>query len=323
MRAPLIQGSIVDLNFQDALGRRDLAAMRRCPKSDLHNHLGGDPAYVFQRTGLRIVPLDHRLASIEEMHQWAARNLNFGLNFDGASGRLLMFELTLAQALRDGVTRLAKGEDVWASTLFDGSAQRVTDGLREVHRAIAPGIKWIPELSMSRHCPFAALERWLAPYLEQDFYRTFDLSGDELAQPIEVFKPLYRSAKAAGLRLKAHVGEFGTADDVQRAVEELELQEVQHGIAAADSPGVMRFLADHRIRLNICPTSNVMLGRVENLQSHPIRRLYDAGIRVTVNTDDSLMFGITVSEEFLALYDSGLFTAAELDEIRLNGLRDD
>jgi len=84
----------------------------------------------------------------------------------------------------------------------------------------------------------------------------------------------------------------------------------------------MRFLADHRIRLNICPTSNVMLGRVESMTTHPIRRLYDAGICVTVNTDDSLMFGITLSEEFLALYDAGLFTAAQLDEIRLNGLRD-
>ena len=312
----------MEVNFQDALARRDLAAMRRCPKSDLHNHFGGDPDYVFERTGLRVVPLDRPLSSIAEMHRWAEANLNFGPNFDGAAGRLLIFELTLAQALRDGVTRVAKGEDVWASTLFDGSAQRVTDGLREVHRTIAPAIEWIPELGMSRHCPFSALERWLAPYLEQGFYRTFDLSGDELAQPIEVFKPLYRSAGAAGLRLKAHVGEFGTADDVQRAVEELELQEVQHGIAAADSPSVMRFLADHRIRLNICPTSNLMLGRVQSMKLHPIRRLYDAGIRVTVNTDDSLMFGTTVSEEFLALYDAGLFTTAELDEIRLNGLND-
>jgi len=310
----------MEVNFQDALARRDLAAMRRCPKSDLHNHLGGDPDHVFERTGRRIVPLDRRLSAIAEMHQWAEEN--FGTMFNDAAGRLLGFELTLAQALRDGVTRLAKGEDVWASTLFQGSAQRVTDGLREVHRTIAPGIEWIPELSMSRHCPFTALERWLAPYLEQGFYRTFDLSGDEFAQPIEVFKPLYRSARAAGLRLKAHVGEFGTADDVQRAVEELELDEVQHGIAAVDSAGVMRFLADYRIRLNICPTSNVMLGRVASMQVHPIRRLYDAGIRVTVNTDDSLMFGTTVSEEFLALYDAGLFTATELDEIRLNGLSD-
>jgi adenosine deaminase len=99
--------------------------------------------------------------------------------------------------------------------------------------------------------------------------------------------------------------------------------DVQHGIAAAESGAVMRFLADHRIRLNICPTSNVMLGRVETLAAHPIRRLYDAGVRVTVNTDDILMFGQSVSDEFLNLYRAGLFNAAELDQIRQNGLRDD
>ncbi len=111
------------------------------------------------------------------------------------------------------------------------------------------------------------------------------------------------------------------ADDVRRAVEELELDEIQHGIAAADLPTVMRFLADNRIRLNICPTSNVMLGRVKDLATHPVRKLYDAGIRVTINTDDFLVFGRSVSEEFLGLYQAGTFTAAELDQIRLNGLR--
>jgi adenosine deaminase len=97
---------------------------------------------------------------------------------------------------------------------------------------------------------------------------------------------------------------------------------VQHGIAAADDPVVMRFLADNRIRLNICPTSNLLLGRVVSLAQHPIRRLFDAGVRVTVNSDDVLVFGSSVSQEFLALHRSGLFSAAELDVIRRNGLAD-
>jgi adenosine deaminase len=160
----------------------------------------------------------------------------------------------------------------------------------------------------------------MAPMLELGCFRTLDLSGDEFAQPIEVFVPLYRRAKAAGLRLKAHVGEWGTADDVWRAVELLELDEVQHGIAAAESPKVMRALAQTGVRLNICPTSNIKLGRVARLEDHPIRRLYDAGVRVTVNTDDPLMFGKSLSEEFLALYQSRVMTAAELDAVRLEGL---
>jgi adenosine deaminase len=143
--------------------------------------------------------------------------------------------------------------------------------------------------------------------------RTLDLYGDEFAQPIERFRPLYRMAKSKGLRLKAHVGKWGSADDVWRAVEELELDEVQHGIAAAGSWAVMRMLADNDVRLNVCPTSNVMLGRVDRLETHPIRRLYDAGVKVTVNTDDVLVFGNGVSEEFLSVYQARVY---ELDGIR-------
>jgi adenosine deaminase len=72
-----------------------------------------------------------------------------------------------------------------------------------------------------------------------------------------------------------------------------------------------------------CPTSNVMLGRVESLAEHPIRKLYEAGVKVTVNTDDVLVFGQSVSDEFLNLYRVGLFDAAELDELRQNGLSEE
>jgi adenosine deaminase len=192
-----------------------------------------------------------------------------------------------------------------------------------VHARVAPNIEWVPQLELAREVPVDVQARRLAPFLELGFWRTLDMSGDEFAQPTAVFKPPYRKAKDAGLRLKAHVGEWGDADSVQRAVEELDLDEVQHGIAAAQSTSVMKFLADHRIRLNICPTSNVLLGRVEGLAEHPIRKLYDAGVKVTVNTDDVLVFGQSVSDEFLNLYRVGLFSAAELDELRQNGLSDE
>lgn len=296
--------------------------LRCCAKSDLHNHaiLGGDRAFLLDRRGRDVAPLERKLGSVAEMHAWVEANIG-GL-FDGQEGRLLGFEVALVQARRDGVTRLEIGDDVWAATLFEGSAEELTRELVRLHTLIAPEVEWIPQIGLSRHCSIQMLERWLAPFLALDFYRTVDLYGDELAQPIGTFKLLYRMAKAKGLRLKAHVGEWGTADDVRRAVEELELDEVQHGIAAAGSPSVMRFLADHRIRLNVCATSNVMLARVESLKSHPIRKLYDAGVRVTLNTDDALVFGRSVSQEFLGLYQAGVFSVAELDEIRLNGLRD-
>ncbi len=307
--------------FEHALADRNLDTIRATPKGDLHNHFhaGGQRAFVRERTGRDIPPLDHVLSSMAEMHAWVDRQ--FGPVFEGTFGRLLAFEATLVQAKADGVTRLDVGEDVWAITLF-GSAERLTGALQEVHARTAPEIAWIRQLGLSRHCAVSDLERWLAPLLELGFYHTLDLYGDELAQPIERFKPVYRAAQVAGLRLKAHVGEWGRADDVWRAVEELELDEVQHGIAAAGSPSVMRFLADNRIRLNVCPTSNLMLGRVESLAKHPIRQLHDAGVIVTVNTDDVLVFGKSLSEEYLGLLEAGVLSPAELDQIRRHGLSD-
>lgn len=157
------------------------------------------------------------------------------------------------------------------------------------------------QLGLSRHCQISALTRWLTLFLELGCYRTLDLFGNEGAQPIEVFRRLYRMAKDKGLRLKAHMVEWGSADGVWRAVEELDPDEVQHGIAAAGSTMVIRMLADNHIRWDVCPTSNVMLGRVDRLETHPIRKLFDSGVEVTVNTDDVLVFGSGVSEEFLGL----------------------
>jgi adenosine deaminase len=309
-------------SFQEALRTGSLEALRLIPKSDLHNHAfgGGNRAWIAGMTGRDIAPLDHPLSSMAEMHEWVGRHV--GPLFDGPTGRLTAFEATLVQARYDGVTRLEVGEDVWAITLFGWDAAKLTRKLVDIHARVAPDIEWVPQLGMSRHCAVSSLTNWLEPFLELGIYKTLDLSGDELSQPIEAFMPLYRLAKKAGLRLKAHVGEWGNADSVWRAVEQLELDEVQHGIAAADSERVMRFLADNRIRLNICPTSNVMLGRVETLAAHPIRKLFDSGVIVTINTDDVLVFGQGVSEEFRNLFEVELFNADELELIRLAGFAD-
>jgi adenosine deaminase len=251
---------------------------------------------------------------MDDMHTWAKANI--GSFFDGLEGRTLGIEASFVRVLKDGLTRIEFGDDVWMVTQGLGSPRDLVASIVAGHARIAPGVEWIPQLGLSRHCELGWLTQWMTPWLELGFHRTLDLCGDELAQPIEVFKPLHRAARQKGMRLKAHVGEWGTADDVWRAVEVLELDEVQQGIAAADSPAVMRFQADHYIRLNVWPTSNLLLGRVARLEEHPIRRLFDAGVIVTVNSDDALVFGVGVSEEFLKLHQAGVFTAQELELIR-------
>ena len=121
--------------------------------------------------------------------------------------------------------------------------------------------------------------------------------------------------------LKAHVGEWGTAQDIVTAVEKLHLTEVQHGIAAVQDESVIDFLKEKNIRLNITPSSNVLLGRVSNMANHPIAQLYRRGVDVTINSDDVLIFDSDVSKEYLRLYQSGCLTKEELDDIRQKALR--
>jgi adenosine deaminase len=305
--------------FISALQSGDLQALREVPKADLHNHTGCSRVIFQKLTGVNVPPLDHKLHSIQEMEQWVHKNI--GSVTDTTEGRVSSFEATFQQAREDGVTILDVGEDVWArDALFGGSAVRMIEILTQLHMSIAPDVTFRPQIGLSRHCSIAKLTEWSTPFFEHDYFKAIDLYTDEFAQPIQNFKPLYRMAKSKGLLLKAHVGEFGDADSVKETVEELELDHVQHGISAAENPVVMNWLADHKIQLNICPTSNIMLSRVESLKVHPIRVLFDHGVTVTVNTDDMLVFGQSVSDEFLNLYHADLFTAEELNIIRLSGL---
>ncbi|CAH1194101.1 Adenine deaminase [Paenibacillus auburnensis] len=306
--------------FIEALANHSLDALRRIPKSDLHNHAGrgGNIKYIGDWVNTTILPPSSKFGSLGEMQQWFVSHVKSLC--PGIQGYLKRVEASFVQATDDGIERLALSYGIDEIDALGGMEAFIhtMDGFSHQY---APQTQFLPELAFdSRSNVDEALDR-LDEILSYHWFKSVDICGPELAQPIRNFRPLYRRAKTAGLVLRAHSGEFGTADDVMEAVEELELHEVHHGIAAAHSLQVMNWLAGHRITLHVCPTSNVMLGRTEDYSTHPIRALYDAGIPVTLNTDDLLIFNQSVSEEYLNLYSSGLMSANELNDIRETGLR--
>lgn len=307
--------------FIQALESRDMALLKKIPKTDLHNHStsGCSREYIKQRTGIKIPELSEKLKSMDDMHKWMDKNIDSYLHTP--EGRNIALEGCFQVAKDDGVEVLEVGEDVWGNGYYyENDINKLIEHYKGAHKKICPEIDFRFQVGLSRHCSINALDKWMAPFLEQDCFYSIDLYCDELIQPIKNFKSLYRKAKEKGWLLKAHVGEWGTADDVKEAVEELELNEVHHGIAAANSPAIMNWLRDNNIQLNITPNSNVLLNRVESIEKHPIRKLYDYGVRVTVNSDDILIFDSEVSKEYMRLFDAKVFTAKELNQIRLYGL---
>ena len=309
------------MTFIEALKSEDLGAIRSFPKSDLHNHfvLGGNREYLLKKTGYKIESISKTLTSMNEMDAWSAKYIRN--RFNSTEGRKLLIEATFAQAKYDGVTILEIGEDVWGlGEFFHNDIEELIYAFQEANDRIAPEIELRLQIGLSRHCTVDYLEECLKNFWGHREFYSIDLYGDELAQPIENFIPIYEKAAENGLVLKAHVGEWGTAQDIVTAVKALHLNEVQHGIAAVQDKDVIGFLVENNIRLNITPSSNVLLGRVDDMSHYPIAQLYRKGVNVTINSDDVLIFDSDVSKEHLRLYQSGCLTAEELDDIRLRGL---
>ena len=256
---------------------------------------------------------------MNEMDAWSSKYI--GNRFNSPEGRKLLIEATFEQARKDGVTILEIGEDVWGlGEFFNNDIEELIDAFQEANDKVATDIELRLHIGLSRHSPIDYLEGCLNHFWGHKEFYSIDLYGDEMAQPIENFIPIYEKAADNGLVLKAHIGEWGTANDIVTAVDLLHLNEIQHGIAAVQDEDVIGFLVDHNIRLNITPTSNVLLGRVSDLKNHPIGQLYRKGVNVTINSDDVLIFDSDVSKEYLRLYLSGCLTAEELNDIRKNGL---
>jgi adenosine deaminase len=310
------------MNFVEAIKSENLDQIRSFPKADLHNHfvLGGSKDFIKAKIGYEIYPISAPLASMSEMDAWSSKYI--GNRFNSSEGRKLLIDATFAQAKYDGVKVLEIGEDVWGlGEFFHNDIDELVGAFQEANDRIAPEIELRLQIGLSRHCPIDYLMDCLSHFWGHKEFYSIDLYGDELAQPIENFIPIYEKAAENGLVLKAHVGEWGTAKDIITAIDVLHLDEVQHGIAAASDEDVIGYLIENNVRLNITPSSNVLLGRVTDMAHHPIAQLYRKGVDVTINSDDVLIFDSDVSKEYLRLYQSGCLIAEELDDIRLNSLK--
>lgn len=126
----------------------------------------------------------------------------------------------------------------------------------------------------------------------------FDVAGYETPTAADPrFERLFHKAREAGLGITAHAGEIGPPENVRYAVEKLKVDRIGHGIRAVHDPSLVKLLAERRIPLEICPSSNLRLKGVDKLENHPVDRLRTEGVIVTLNTDDPSLFGITLSEE--------------------------
>ncbi|MFJ8663868.1 adenosine deaminase [Streptomyces sp. NPDC093795] len=127
---------------------------------------------------------------------------------------------------------------------------------------------------------------------------SFGLGGPEIGVPRPQFKPYFDLARAAGLHSVPHAGETTGPQTVWDAIRDLGAERIGHGTSSVQDPALLAYLAEHRIALEVCPTSNIATRAVATLDEHPIRQMVDAGVLVTVNSDDPPMFGTDLNSEY-------------------------
>ena len=307
----------MSIDFIEALSTDDLSAIKTYPKTDVHCH-----AFFSARR--------------ENVERWVGQSLTKPpAKMDGVEGMMAYADAVLAphilhqqgfefvavsaldDAIQDGVVMLEMSFDIRLAEFYSNGVTELCEYIKALIEQYQAQVDLRPELGFSRgNANDTKLVKLAHEAVELGAFQSIDLYSRQEVCPPEVMKPLFTEARAAGMKLKAHVGEFRDAEEVRRTVEVLDLDEVQHGIAAAESVQVMRWLAENQIQLNVCPTSNVMLNGVSDLAAHPIRTLFDNGVPVTINTDDLMIFDQSVSEEYRNLFQAGVFNAEELNDIR-------
>ena len=188
-----------------------------------------------------------------------------------------------------------------------------------IKSAAPPGLEVRVFAGMLRNAyqgPMRATIDSLADWPELD---GIDLHGFE-QMPTEAWSErIWERARNAGKVTKCHAGEFDGPHRVREAIERLGVRRIQHGIRSIEDPSVVMLAAERGVTFDICPLSNVGLGVVGDIASHPIRRFMQAGINCTVSTDDPLSFGNTLGEEYAALAKEGGFSRGELAQLARNG----
>ena len=282
------------------------------PKAELHMHVEGsiEPALFLELARRNGVTIGWK-SEVELRTAYSFRDLQSFLNlyYDGC--RVLVNAVDFQDVTREYLARAhadrvlhaelflgpqghtARG--VALGTVLEGTFAAMDEALRD--DGITSGLILLAQRHRSEEEALAMLDAampWASRLLG------FGLGGAEVGNPPSKFVKFFRRCRERGFKVVAHAGEEGPAAYVREAVELLHVQRIDHGNASLDDPALMRVLAQRQIPLTVCPLSNVKLKVVPSIDAHPLRKLMDAGLCVTLNSDDPSFFGGYVNDNYVA-----------------------
>ena len=303
------------------------------PKAELHLHIEGslEPELAFalaRRNGVRLP-----YPSVDALRAaYAFTNLQSFLDIYYQGMSVLLHEQDFYDLAWAYLEKAKRQNVVHTEIFFDpqGHTSRgvaISTVINGLSRALADAETQLGITSKLILCFLRDLD-------EDDALRTFDaalpfrekiagvgLDSSEVGHPPRKFERVFRRAREHGFHAVAHAGEEGPPEYVWEALDVLGVERIDHGVRSLEDPALVRRLRDDRIPLTVCPLSNVKLRVFETLDKHPLRRMLDAGLVATVNSDDPAYFGGYIEENFRKASGALDLGKRELSELARNALR--
>ena len=288
--------------------------LRLMPKAELHVHIEGtlEPELIFKLAERNQVKLP--FASVEALRAaYDFQDLQSFLDLYYAGASVLLHEQDFFDLAWAYLDKAAADNVVHAEIFFDPQThtargvpmETIVKGLhhacQRAHQEFGLSAKLI--LCFLRHLSeedaFATLEAAL-PF--RHYFIGVGLDSSELGHPPAKFERVFVKCRELGLHVVAHAGEEGPPEYIRQALDLLQAERIDHGVQAVQDPALMQRLADQRVPLTVCPLSNVKLCVFPTLAQHNLKSLLDAGLCVTVNSDDPAYFGGYVNDNYVELF---------------------
>lgn len=322
--------------------------IRALPKAELHLHLEGsvDPPTLSELSQRHPTPLstsNNRYTNIEDSGRVFTEDEARALyQYENFTGFLLAFK-TVTERMRtaddyelvtyrmmqklhaQGVVHaevyISVGVVQWRgqefAPLFEGAERGRTRGERDFGMSLC----WI--FDAVRHFGIDEARRVVdeAIRFKDSSVAGIGIGGDERRAGPAQFREVYEHASKHGLRLTVHAGETVGPEGIWAALRELKPDRIGHGLHSIEDPELVRYMADKQIPIEVCITSNVKTGCCLALEEHPVRKLFDAGVPIVLNTDDPDMFHTDLISEYRIVRDVFHFNEPELRELAKNSFR--
>ena len=316
-RIELTIKKVLNKKYQTLKFTKDV--LQKLPKADVHNHfhLGGSQQKFFETYPNSRIDFPKTYNGLEGMIDFIYGQLNQIIQTK--RDVINFMEMSIESSIDDNVTYLEASVDVGLSRFFEDSIDGVIAEVKRIKEKYQSIIDFKPDIGINKDLPIDQVFLYSEACISSGIFNGIDIYGKEAGQNLTHFKAVYKTAKQHHLKTKAHIGEFSDVASIEKMIDALELDEIQHGINAVNSNKTMDMIVERNIRLNIAPQSNISLGAVKHIKEHPIRQFFDKGINITINTDDFILFDTTVTDEFYALLKHNIFTYDEINTIRKNG----